>query len=415
MEAIFLHHLGVPCVAKHRDSSTMIISEDKIYHLNPRAILRDEPEGVVITPPLLYSSFVFGDMELANLLRQHCFSAKGLPVEMISLLEENEVIAAGENKFSQEFYRKLKVGVSGLPTQVLLDVTSRCNCDCLTCYHKGDLDGYEPSLADLLKRIDALKRLGVGLFEVTGGESLLRPDLADLLLYLDQAGLHYYVVSNGEYLSQASKQLIDVLRGGLGLAISLDGVGKIHDSIRQRPGLYGKLMKGLDFVAARGVKLYFISTIFSGNISCVPEMVEVAAKYGATLHLRPAIMTGSAAENKLNVPSLASCLREYLGHPSVRNGLLETKKTIPRAKYYGCGIRKRISVSSRGELFPCVMDRKRGLRLIVEYSGAELIAELESETRFLLNGRTECRSCRYNQDFLQCGGFCRFSKSYKKG
>jgi len=139
-----LHHLAVPCIVRIRESDDTVCQRDDFYHLNPSAIIRYEPNGAVITPPMLYSSFLFVDEEMADLLRSRTFSGKGISNHVLSVLLENEVILA--NPALTQAYREMYVDVSGLPTQVLFEVTSFCNCDCITCYHKSDLDHYVPPL-----------------------------------------------------------------------------------------------------------------------------------------------------------------------------------------------------------------------------------------------------------------------------
>lgn len=412
MYATNLHHLGVPCIVGIREVNNLTYKKDDIYYLNPSAIIRYEPGGAVITPPMFYSSFIFVDDEVVNLLKKKAFSCYGIPENVVLILLENEVIST--RKTSDQEYHENKVEVNGLPTQVLFEVTSLCNCDCIACYHKLDLHNYSPPLEHLLQRICKLKELGIGLFEVTGGEPLLRDDLWEILDFIHKSGLHFYVVTNGEYLRDISYKTVDVLKKGLGLAVSLDGVGEVHDRVRQSPGLYDKMMQGLDHVFSKGVKIYFIATLNRENVNCAREMVAVAKKFNTTVHFRPTIKTGAAVINAIEQIDLAKELGSLLNNPNVRNGLLNTKKVIPEAHYYGCGIRKRISVDSHGILYPCVMDRTRFLGNIEWYSPGRLVQELEKETLLHLEASEKCKGCVHNEGKIRCGGFCRFSNVYKQ-
>lgn len=406
-----LHHLAVPCLVDIKEIDESYCQTDEIYYLNPAVVIRYEPGGAVITSPMLYSSFLFVDEELAELFKKRWFSSKGIPNYILSALIENEIISLRPPVGQR--YKEINVEINGLPTQVLLDVTSFCTCDCITCYHKSDLDSYVPPLKDILARITKLKELGVGLFEVTGGEPFSRNDLAQILGYLKQLELNYYVVTNGEFLLNSSDNLINLLKDGLGIGISLDGVGTVHDRVRQRPGLYDKIIKGADKMFSKGVKIYFIATLNRENIADVEEMIAVAKKYDTTIHFRPTIKTGAAVLNNLERIDVAKELGGLLKHPNVRNGLLNTKKIIAGARYYGCGIRKRISVDSHGILYPCVMDRSHFFGNIENYTSASLVEELENETRKLLRQNESCRDCIHNKDGIVCGGFCRFSNRYK--
>lgn len=415
MEAKLLHHLGVPCIAQIKPSAAAPIVDEKEYYVNPQAVIRYEPNGATITPPHLYSSFIHVDLEMSDCLRTGLIHTGRVPAESLKLLKENLVLL-GDRQDSLKL-RQMSVEIDNLPAQVLLDVTSSCNCDCITCYHKSDLSGSTPDIGTVLNRVEHLHRLGISLFEVTGGEPLLRTDLSEILCMISELGGLYYVVSNGEYLSAASDELLGTLANGLGLAVSLDGVAEVHDQVRRRDGLYDKLIKGLEKAAGYGVKTYLVSTLNDNNIHCVPQMIDVAKRFNTTVHLRPTIHTGAAVTNRLKEISLLGEITPFLDHPNVRNGLLSTKKSIPQAKSYGCGIRKRISVSVDGNLFPCVMDRDRK-GLTVESCDAKMLVDiLERETRQILESHAVCRECSVNIEAhrIVCGGFCRFSKSYEKG
>ncbi|MFA5023596.1 MAG: radical SAM protein [Patescibacteria group bacterium] len=409
MQITNLHHLAVPCLVDLKGTGHSPYLGDEEFYLNPRALIRYEPGGAVISSPNLYSSFLFADEELAACLKNSHFTGRGLPQHLVSTLLDNGIISPQP---SGDGYREMSVSVSGLPTQVLLDVTSFCPCDCITCYHKLDLDGYVPPLADVLERISILKELGLGLFEVTGGEPFSRPDLEKILERLEEDKVLYYVVTNGEFLLNASDRLVALLRAGLGLAISLDGIGEEHDRVRHRFGLYDKMIAGVDKLRSQGVRVYFIATLNQENIGLAGRMVAVAKKYGTTVHFRPTIKTGAAADNNLEGIRMTPELIELLKNPNVRNGLLSTKKIISDSRYYGCGIRKRISVDSRGTLYPCVMDRLSPLGNISGYTAASLVKDLEAETRRLLSVNPVCRDCQHNKLEIVCGGFCRFSKIY---
>ncbi len=70
MDAMLLHHLAVPCIAEIKKVDQSIYVTDETYYLNPRAIIRYEPGGASITPPMLYSSFLFIDEECLKLLKK---------------------------------------------------------------------------------------------------------------------------------------------------------------------------------------------------------------------------------------------------------------------------------------------------------------------------------------------------------
>jgi len=180
-------------------------------------------------------------------------------------------------------------------------------------------------------------------------------------------------------------------------------------------GLFSRIRNGAKILKENRIPFYLISTLGKHNYSDDPKLIEFAKEYETTLHLRSAIRTSKVLKHDLHSKELPNLLKPYLDHPNVRNGFLATKKSIPESKWYGCGIKKRISVDYSGTLFPCVMDRKSPLKNIKEYSQESICYDLEAETKKFLNNNKDCKDCDINKQEIRCGGPCRFSNSYENG
>jgi len=415
MTILNLHHLGVPCKSSPKKLNiAQLQDEAKALNLNElqvsnRTILRIEPYGGVITSPGLYSSFMWTDKSTIENIKTRQLS--NINLENIALLNETGVIGLSNHNENEPNY--FSVNHVGLPTQVLLEVTSECDCGCAHCYHKLDLNRGVPKIEDLINRIDHLSKLGLMLFEITGGEPLLRSDLAEILKRIKGNGRNFYLVTNGGNLKDCNDSMVEVLKEGEGIALSIDGFGKNHDRIRAKENLFENIVSGLKRFQGSNIPFYFITTIGEHNYRDIPQLLDFASEYDAKLHLRPVIRTGGAILNCLNSVKIHELLKDYLTHPSAKNGFIATKKTIPESKYYGCGIRKRISVNAFGELFPCVMDRSSKYRPIEDYTPESLIKHLSSETRKYLKYNPACNNCNINAEEMTCGGFCRFSQTLK--
>jgi len=415
MKAKLLQHSSVLCVsnvARENDKPTNV---DATFYLNPEAIVRYEPDGATITPPSFYATFVKIDNNLADLLRRRKLNVANLDNDTFNLLHNNKIILASpHDQFAQ--YKVITVHTSNLPVHVMLEVTSDCNCRCRHCYHAEDMVSHYPTLEEILIRIDHLKKLGLSLFEITGGEAFLRKDLQEILKYLFQLQLHYYIVTNGAFLATMDEAIIPWLKKGLGIAVSLDGVGETHDQIRQKPGLYTLLIAGLERMYQAGVPLYLIASLNEQNIHDVDRLVEVAVRFNTTIRLGSTLSIGSAQENNLGLVNFRELLTKYRDHPRVKLGSSYRDKTkpIPQAVYYGCSIRRRISVNSHGFVYPCVMNRQDMLQSIENYTEQTLVDTLRYHTEQSLLKHTKCSICHFNQGLISpiCGGFCRFSKAY---
>ena len=105
---------------------------------------------------------------------------------------------------------------------------------------------------DFLKAIKSLetrfKRNSI-LVVITGGEPLVRADLADCGRELRKHGFPWGIVSNGYAYDEAMhKKLMDA--GMCSITISLDGLRDTHDAFRKRQGSFDHALRAIDLLAA---------------------------------------------------------------------------------------------------------------------------------------------------------------------
>ena len=144
----------------------------------------------------------------------------------------------------QELWRQYRHNNAKLhPLRTLFwECTLRCNMHCRHCGSDCKVSAATPDMPvqDFLGVIDRLTP-HVDPHKVfvvfTGGEPLMRPDLANCGLELYRRGYPWGLVSNG-YLLDANR-LDELQRGGLhSITISLDGLEEEHNWMRQTPGSF---------------------------------------------------------------------------------------------------------------------------------------------------------------------------------
>ncbi len=162
-----------------------------------------------------------------------------------------------------------------------LEVTKRCNARCDFCdYWKED---HPEELADYVPVVRKLKPLSVSL---TGGEPLLRRDLADIIASLRRnfGFLVIGLVTNGWLLSFARGR--ELWEAGLDeLSISLDYLDERHDRERGLPGLAGHILAVASALTDAGVEVCFNVVIKKGNYREIPAILERAAALGVKVSL----------------------------------------------------------------------------------------------------------------------------------
>jgi MoaA/NifB/PqqE/SkfB family radical SAM enzyme len=124
-------------------------------------------------------------------------------------------------------FRELKMIAKGLvstdhPIQVHVIPMRRCNLSCAYCNEYDDFSDPVP-LEEMYRRIDKLAALGATLVTISGGETLLHPQLDDIIRRIRSHGIIAGLITNGYLLTPQRIQQLNA--AGLDhLQISIDNV-----------------------------------------------------------------------------------------------------------------------------------------------------------------------------------------------
>lgn len=165
---------------------------------------------------------------------------------------------------------------------VSYEVTLSCNCNCRHCDLGGvvkDEKQIRPEeYGDLTRRLKPLAG------QISGGEPLLREDIADIVKAIKQAGVQYAIlVTNGVLLNESN--YLQLREAGVNqFSVSLDFPDERHDEFRQRPGLYKRLEQNLPGLAMLGFRDIILNTaITKANLSEILPLAKKATEWGVDI------------------------------------------------------------------------------------------------------------------------------------
>ena len=194
--------------------------------------------------------------------------------------------------------RRFHPGHSGLPIEVILDLTRRCNLRCQMCTqirHSNDiphrLSWYDPqqelSLDGWVDLLDQMKSFRPRL-HITGGEPLVYPHFQDLVREIKGRGFFMRLTTNGTLLTGVADLLVS--SGVEVVVVSLDGPPPVHDRIRGQQGVFERTAAGIRSILERRrqagscVPLLLINcTISRDNLAVLDQMVPLAQELGADI------------------------------------------------------------------------------------------------------------------------------------
>ncbi len=229
--------------------------------------------------------------------------------------------------------------------------TMRCeHCSALHMERKG-ADYFTPEQFGAIAR--KLLRAGALVFNITGGEPLIRPDIVEVIKAFQPHKCLIAVQTNASLLTEDVLQRLR--RAGVdSICISIDSVDpKTHDAFRKHPGAFEKAEQGLKAAADKGFNVG-ISYVLSHDNLRTEDRVKIenlSKKYGTLLNYNLAVPIGCWAgkTDSLFMPED----RKYL------NSLLEQyprSKTDFETNYFtkGCGaIKEKLYLNAYGEVTPC--------------------------------------------------------------
>ena len=145
--------------------------------------------------------------------------------------------------------------------QLFWESTLRCNVHCLHCGSDCSSSEITPDMPaeDFLRVIDQSVTPHVDphkvLIIISGGEPLMRTDLAQVGAALKQRGYPWGMVTNG--LALTEKRFKELMQNGLrSIAISFDGLELDHNWLRQHPLAFEGATRAIKLAAAYNSQLH---------------------------------------------------------------------------------------------------------------------------------------------------------------
>ena len=168
--------------------------------------------------------------------------------------------------------------------QLFWECTLRCNMRCRHCGSDCKISTVHPDmpfadfekvLLSLREKYDPHKILII----ISGGEPLMRADLADCGKRIRQLGFPWGLVSNGLLMSDG--KIDELLKAGMRTAtISLDGLEEDHNWMRGVPGAFRHASSAIRRLAASGIAFDVVTCVNQRNFPKLEELKEYLISLG---------------------------------------------------------------------------------------------------------------------------------------
>ena len=185
------------------------------------------------------------------------------------------------------YWGMLRARRSGRVVPLVSDlfITTRCNGRCHYCYR----DDSVPAERELTTRqwfgvIDELHDMGCRLFNLMGGEPLLRDDFEELLDHIVAKDVLCDVNTN----CFLAPQHLPALKRASQIFTSLDGDEPAHDANRGE-GSFRRAMAGILAARRAGIPVRVNCTVTRHSAGSIDRLVDLAGRHGLYLTFTPLI------------------------------------------------------------------------------------------------------------------------------
>jgi radical SAM protein with 4Fe4S-binding SPASM domain len=290
--------------------------------------------------------------------------------------------------------------------EVSIEVTDLCNLNCVHCYNNyGIKQKDELTLKEIYTLIDELKRLGVLIIKLSGGEPLMHPDFFEIAHYIHDNSLQLDLFTNGTLITEEIAQKLKKLDFS-NVSVSLDSLTPaIHDQFRGKKGAWKKTMEGINHLKKMGIPVTPAVSLSQLNMDDIRSLCRYFVENGfSTYKVQPVFATGRDTPLDIGITP-----DEF--EKAVKDILLlqkEIKKESHTFDGNNCGIGTySLVIGSNGDVRPCAIFGKKATLGNVREQSVKDIWNNSSllNTLRTLNARDHpvCSTCDL---FIYCRGGC---------
>lgn len=170
-----------------------------------------------------------------------------------------------------------KIRKKGYLSQVSMELTERCNNNCIHCYINLPVNDEkakkkEITFQEIREVADKAARMGCLFWHITGGEPLLREDFADIYLYLKKKGIRVTVFTNATLINSKIAKLFKKYPPQ-NLEGSIYGLSqKTYEAVTRNPGSFRAFRQGINLLKENHVPFTLKAAVLPQNFHEIEKM-----------------------------------------------------------------------------------------------------------------------------------------------
>lgn len=188
-----------------------------------------------------------------------------------------------ESKYSE------RVNIASLPlwkdkspllTELDVELTERCNNDCIHCYinlpeDDGNAKARELTTQEIKEIAKEAASLGCLVIRLTGGEPLLREDFEEIYVHIRKLGIKVLLFTNATLITPEIVRLFSRIPPLKPIEVSVYGMKKrSYEAVSRVPGSFEKAWNGINLLLENKIPFVVKGTVLPPNRDEVEELIQ---------------------------------------------------------------------------------------------------------------------------------------------
>jgi MoaA/NifB/PqqE/SkfB family radical SAM enzyme len=195
--------------------------------------------------------------------------------------------------------KAFKAYTLGRPSEVIWNITDRCNLLCEHCYMAADAHAKEDQLSDE-ESIELVRRMGeagVPLLFLTGGEPFMRRNFWDILSEAKRHGIRVTISTNATFIDRGVAKSLKA-HGVDYIATSLYGPAEFHDAMVGVPGTRDRVVEAIRILREEGVGVALKTAVSAETWPHIFDLIQEAKDLDAGLIYLCDLITSGRSEGE---------------------------------------------------------------------------------------------------------------------
>ena len=236
----------------------------------------------------------------------------------------------------------------------IIELTERCPADCVHCYLvKNPAD--EMTLDEVCDYLGQLRREGAFNLSLSGGDPLVRRDIAEILAEARRHRFFTSVLTSGLPVTDSQAAMLATSGVGMVEMSILGGDAETHDAMTRVPGAFRRLEQATRRLVERGVHVTLKATMLKPNRNQLSAMDEISRSWGAAFNASVSLAPRTDGDLQPLDLSLAPEDVARLEPRLVAAGLIPGEDFGEGALLTCRAGRTIVAINAVGDVYPCVM------------------------------------------------------------